>query len=59
MVRAAAREVAVAEGRIYGKDPVEAGYAQGVLHALTWAQYATSAPPVHLGSASMVPPMRS
>jgi hypothetical protein len=48
MVRAAAREVAVAEGKIYGRDSVESSYAQGVLHALMWAQYATAVPPVRL-----------
>src|SRR5215207_8214359 len=29
MVRAAAREIAVAEGKIYGRDSVESRYAQG------------------------------
>jgi hypothetical protein len=48
MVRAAAREIAVAEGKIYGRDSVESRYAQGVLHALMWAQYATALPPVRL-----------
>jgi hypothetical protein len=48
MVRAAAREVAVAEGEIYGRDSEESSYAQGVLHALMWAQYATAVPPVRL-----------
>ena len=48
MVHAVAWEVAVADGKIYGKNPVDAEYARGVLHALMWAQYATSAPPVRL-----------
>jgi hypothetical protein len=37
MVREAARGTAVAEGKIYGRNRVEAGCAQGVLHALMWA----------------------
>ncbi len=48
LLRAAAREIAVAEGKIYGRDSVESRYAQGVLHALMWAQYATALPPVRL-----------
>jgi len=53
MVCAAAREVAVAEGKIYARDFVESRYAQGVLHALRWAQYATALPPVRLESRSV------
>jgi hypothetical protein len=53
MVCAAIREVAVAEGKIYGRDLVESRYAQGVLHALMWAQYTTALPPVRLESRSV------
>jgi hypothetical protein len=51
-VRPVARELAVAEGRIYGRDRDQSQYAQGVLHALMWAQYATAAPPVRFESKS-------
>jgi hypothetical protein len=49
-VRVVAGELAVAEGRIYGKNSEHARYAQGVLHALMWAQYATAAPPTQSAS---------
>ena len=45
-VRAVAQELAVAEGASYGRKPERCEYAQGVQHALMWAQYATAAPPV-------------
>ena len=51
-VRPVARELAVAEGRIYSRDRDQSQYAQGVLHALMWAQYATAAPPVRFESKS-------
>jgi len=44
-VRAVAQELAVAEGASYGRKPERCEYAQGVQHALMWAQYATAAPP--------------
>jgi hypothetical protein len=43
-VRPVARELAVAEGQTYGRNRQQSQYAQGVLHALMWAQYATAAP---------------
>jgi hypothetical protein len=48
MVRSLVRELAVAEGESYGRNRAKGRYAQGVLHALMWAQYATTAPPVPL-----------
>jgi len=45
-VRAVVHELAAAEAAIYGRRPTEREYAQGVEHALMWAQYATAAPPV-------------
>ena len=57
-VRAVARELAVAEGRIYmERSPSTPGtpkYAQGVLYALMWAQYATAraSHPIRLKGAS-------
>lgn len=49
-VRPVARELAVAEGQTYGRNRDQSQYAQGVLHALMWAQYATAAPPVRFES---------
>ena len=49
-VRPVARELAVAQGQTYGRNRDQSQYAQGVLHALMWAQYATAAPPVRFES---------
>src|SRR3954452_10609834 len=56
-VRPVARELAIAEGQTYGRNRDQSQYAQGVLHALMWAQYATAAPPAH--SRSGAPGTRS
>jgi hypothetical protein len=45
-VRAVVHELAAAEAIIYGRRLNRRAYAQGVEHALMWAQYATAAPPV-------------
>jgi hypothetical protein len=45
-VRAVVHELAAAEAAIYGRRQTEREYAQGVEHALMWAQFATAAPPV-------------
>ena len=47
-VRAVVHELAAAEAIIYGRQLSRREYAQGVEHALMWAQYATAAPPVPL-----------
>jgi len=58
MIRSLVRELAVAEEQTYGRSPVRSNYAQGVLHALMWAQYATSAPPLPLGPQATRAPRR-
>jgi len=45
-VRAVVHELAAAENLIYGRFSGKREYARGVQHALMWAQFATSAPPV-------------
>jgi hypothetical protein len=45
-VRAVVHELAAAEAVIHGRQRNRREYAQGVEHALMWAQYATAAPPV-------------
>jgi hypothetical protein len=47
-VRAVVHELAAAEAVIHGRQLARREYAQGVEHALMWAQYATAAPPVPL-----------
>jgi hypothetical protein len=42
---AVVREMAAAEDLIYQRRSGQRDYAQGVQHALMWAQYATAAPP--------------
>lgn len=49
--RVIVHELAAAEALIYGASSERTGYAQGVEHALMWAQYATAAPPVPLQDA--------
>jgi hypothetical protein len=43
--RAIVQELAAAEAIIYGARSERAGYAQGVEHALMWAQFATCSTP--------------
>jgi hypothetical protein len=45
-VRAVVHQLAAAEAVIHGRRLNRRAYAQGVEHALMWAQYATAAPPV-------------
>lgn len=45
-VRAVVHELAEAEAIVYGRQGELREYAQGVEHALMWAQFATAAPPV-------------
>jgi hypothetical protein len=45
-IGALVHELAAAEAVIYGRRLNLREYAQGVEHALMWAQYATAAPPV-------------
>ena len=45
-VRAVVHQLAAAEAVIHGRRLDRREYAQGVEHALMWAQYATAAPPV-------------
>lgn len=45
-VRAVVHELAAAEAAIHGRRLNRRAYAQGVEHALMWAQYATAAPPL-------------
>jgi hypothetical protein len=45
-VRALVHQLAAAEAVIHGRRRDRREYAQGVEHALMWAQYATAAPPV-------------
>lgn len=45
-VRAVVHQMAAAEAVIHGRRLNRREYAQGVEHALMWAQYATAAPPV-------------
>jgi hypothetical protein len=43
--RGIVRELAAAEALIYGPAPPAVDFAQGVEHALLWAEFATAAPP--------------
>jgi hypothetical protein len=47
-LRAVVHELAAAEAVIYGRPSAQRQYAQGVEHALMWAQFATSCPPAAL-----------
>jgi hypothetical protein len=55
-VRTVIHELAAAEAVIYGRQHSRREYARGVEHALMWAQYATSAPPMPLPKTP--PPVR-
>ena len=54
-VRAVVHELAAAEAVIHGRRLTRREYAQGVEHALMWAQYATAAPPAPPKASGMPP----
>jgi hypothetical protein len=55
-VRAVVHQMAAAEAVIHGPRLTRRKYAQGVEHALMWAQYATAAPPLPAEATPRRPP---